>query len=73
MNSQELETAVRLGLNLVTLVLRDNGYGMIKWKQAHMGLADFGLDYGIPISCAMPKAMAPQGTGWNVRANLRDC
>ena len=48
MNSQELETAVRLGLNLVALVLRDNGYGMIKWKQAHMGLADFGLDYGNP-------------------------
>lgn len=48
MNSQELETAVRLGLNLVTLVLRDNAYGMIKWKQADMGLFDFGLDYGNP-------------------------
>ena len=48
MNSQELETAVRLGLNLAVLVLRDNAYGMIKWKQAHMGLADFGLDYGNP-------------------------
>ena len=48
MNSQELETAVRLGLNLVALVLRDDGYGMIKWKQADMGLADFGLDFGNP-------------------------
>ncbi|NKB69194.1 MAG: acetolactate synthase large subunit [Candidatus Latescibacteria bacterium] len=48
MNSQELETAVRLGLNVVALVLRDNGYGMIKWKQAAMGLANFGLDYGNP-------------------------
>jgi acetolactate synthase-1/2/3 large subunit len=48
MNSQELETAVRLGMQLVVLVLRDNAYGMIKWKQAHMGLADFGLDYGNP-------------------------
>ncbi|MDX2465232.1 MAG: acetolactate synthase large subunit [Porticoccus sp.] len=48
MNSQELETAVRLGLNLVVLILSDNAYGMIKWKQAHMGFADFGLDVGNP-------------------------
>ena len=48
MNSQEIETAVRLGLHVVVLVLRDDGYGMIKWKQASMGLQDFGLDYGNP-------------------------
>ena len=48
MNSQELETAVRLGLDLVVLILRDDAYGMIKWKQANMGLRDFGLDYGNP-------------------------
>ena len=48
MNSQELETAVRLGMNLVVLILRDDGYGMIKWKQADMGFADWGLDYGNP-------------------------
>ena len=48
MNSQELETAVRLGLDLVVVILRDNAYGMIKWKQANMGLPEFGLDYGNP-------------------------
>lgn len=48
MNSQELETAVRLDLQLVILILRDDAYGMIKWKQAHMGLEDYGLDYGNP-------------------------
>ncbi|RRQ21533.1 acetolactate synthase large subunit [Thiohalobacter thiocyanaticus] len=48
MNSQELETAVRLGLDLVVLVLRDDAYGMIKWKQTDMGFDDFGLDYGNP-------------------------
>jgi acetolactate synthase I/II/III large subunit len=48
MNSQELETAVRLGLHIVVVVLRDNAYGMIKWKQSHMKLNDFGLDYGNP-------------------------
>lgn len=33
MNSQELETAVRLRLPLVILVWRDDGYGVIRWKQ----------------------------------------
>ena len=48
MNSQELETAVRLGLDLVVLILNDNSYGMIRWKQANMGFADWGLTYGNP-------------------------
>ena len=48
MNSQELETAVRLKLNIVVAVLRDNAYGMIRWKQAHMGFADFGMATGNP-------------------------
>jgi len=48
MNSQEMETAVRLKLNLVILVLKDNAYGMIRWKQYAMGLADFGLEFGNP-------------------------
>ena len=47
-NSQELETAVRLRLDLTVIVLRDNAYGMIKWKQADMGFGDFGLDVGNP-------------------------
>ena len=34
MNSQEMETAVRLKLNLVVLVIEDGAYGMIRWKQA---------------------------------------
>ncbi|MEK9140687.1 MAG: thiamine pyrophosphate-dependent enzyme, partial [Nitrospirota bacterium] len=33
MNSQELETAVRLQLPIVILVWRDDGYGVIRWKQ----------------------------------------
>jgi len=48
MNSQELETAVRLKLDLVVLILRDDGYGMIKWKQSDMDFQDFGLDFGNP-------------------------
>jgi acetolactate synthase I/II/III large subunit len=48
MNSQELETAVRLGLNLVVLILQDNAYGMIRWKQAVDSFADWGLTFGNP-------------------------
>jgi len=48
MNSQEMETAVRLGLDLVVIVLRDDGYGMIKWKQASGGFPIYGLDFGNP-------------------------
>ena len=48
MNSQEMETAVRLKLDLVAVILRDDAYGMIKWKQAGMGFKNWGLDYGNP-------------------------
>lgn len=48
MNSQELETAGRLGLDLVVIVLNDNKYGMISWKQAHLNLPDFGLSFQNP-------------------------
>ncbi len=48
MNSQEMETAVRLGLNLVVLILNDGAYGMIRWKQAVDHFADFGMTFGNP-------------------------
>ncbi len=48
MNSQELETAVRLEQDLVVIILNDSAYGMIKWKQEGMGFENFGLDYQNP-------------------------
>jgi acetolactate synthase-1/2/3 large subunit len=48
MNSQEMETAVRLKLNLVVLILQDNAYGMIRWKQQADHFADWGLTFGNP-------------------------
>ncbi|MBF0427809.1 MAG: acetolactate synthase large subunit, partial [Magnetococcales bacterium] len=48
MNSQELETAMRLKMDLVVLILRDDAYGMIRWKQESMELADYGLTFGNP-------------------------
>jgi acetolactate synthase I/II/III large subunit len=48
MNSQELETAVRENMNIAVLILNDSSYGMIRWKQANMGLKDWGLEYSNP-------------------------
>ena len=48
MNSQEMETAVRLKLNITVIILNDSSYGMIRWKQANMGFEDWGLTFGNP-------------------------
>jgi acetolactate synthase I/II/III large subunit len=61
MNSQELETAQRLGLNLTVLILRDDGYGMIRWKQQSMGLSDFGLAFTNPDFVAYAAAYGVRG------------
>ena len=62
MSSQELETAVRLGLSLVVLVLEDNAYGMIRWKQAADGFADFGMTFGNPDFVTYARAYGMKGT-----------
>jgi acetolactate synthase I/II/III large subunit len=62
MSSQELETAVRLGLNLVVLILEDNAYGMIRWKQAADGFADFGMTFGNPDFVTYARAYGMKGT-----------
>jgi acetolactate synthase I/II/III large subunit len=61
MNSQEMETAVRLGLNLTVLILNDGSYGMIRWKQANMGFKDWGLEYGNPDFVAYAEAYGAHG------------
>ena len=48
MNSQELETCMRLKLNLTVVVLRDDALGMIRWKQEEMGFGDYAMDLGNP-------------------------
>ena len=61
MNSQEMETAVRLKLNIVVLILNDNSYGMIRWKQANMGFKDWGLTYGNPDFVKYAEAYGASG------------
>ena len=61
MNSQELETAVRLGLDLVVLILDDSSYGMIRWKQAVDSFADWGLSFGNPDFVKYAEAYGARG------------
>lgn len=61
MNCQELETAVRYGIHVVVLILNDNGFGFIKWKQKKMNFEDFGLDYGNPDFSLFAKSFGAAG------------
>ena len=61
MNSQELETAVRLGMDLVVTILRDDAYGMIKWKQQNLGMKPYGLDFGNPDFVKYAEAYGARG------------
>ncbi len=72
MNSQELETAVRLRLNLTVLILRDDAYGMIRWKQANMGFEDFGLTYGNPDFVKYAESYGAIGHRVESSAHLRE-
>jgi acetolactate synthase-1/2/3 large subunit len=61
MNSQELETAVRLKLDLVVLILEDRAYGMIRWKQEVDEFPDYGLEFGNPDFVAYAKSYGAKG------------
>lgn len=61
MTVQELETAVRLQLNVTVLVLCDQAYGMIRWKQHRMDMPDFGLTFGNPSFVQLATAFGARG------------
>jgi acetolactate synthase-1/2/3 large subunit len=47
-NSQEIETALRIGTPIVIVIWNDNGYGLIKWHQVRrFGRSDY-VDLGNP-------------------------
>ncbi len=60
MNVQEMETAVRLGSNIVVMVWEDHAYGLIAWKQhTHFG-RHTDLAFGNPDWKKLAQAF-----GWN--------
>ena len=70
MNSQELETAVRLGVNFVVVIFHDSEYGLIKWKEEEQyGRAAF-VDFTNPDFVALAEAMHCKGVRVNSAAEL---
>jgi len=48
MNSQEIETALRIGTPVVILIWNDSGYGLIKWHQLRRFGHSSNVDFGNP-------------------------
>jgi acetolactate synthase-1/2/3 large subunit len=71
MNSQELETAVRLKLNLVILIIEDGAFGMIRWKQAVDRFPDFGMTFGNPDFVTYAASYGAKGTRVSTVGELR--
>lgn len=70
MNSQELETAVRLKLNFVVLIFTDNGYGLIRWKQEiRYGKSNF-VDFTNPDFVKYAESMGLKGYRINKAEDL---
>ena len=57
---------MRIGLDLVVLILQDDAYGMIRWKQAVDGFGDYGLTFGNPDFVTYAEAYG--ATGWRIEA-----
>lgn len=73
MNSQELETAVRLKLNLTILIVNDYAYGMIRWKQSDMGFSDYGLSFNNPDFVKYAESYGAQGHRISSGEELKQC
>jgi Thiamine pyrophosphate-requiring enzymes [acetolactate synthase, pyruvate dehydrogenase (cytochrome), glyoxylate carboligase, phosphonopyruvate decarboxylase] len=48
MNAQELETAKRIEAGVVVVIWRDNGYGLIDWKQRNVFGRPYAVEFGNP-------------------------
>lgn len=62
MSVQELETATRLKINLVILVLRDNAFGMIRWKQHNQGFSEHAVKFHNPDFVKLAESFGAIGT-----------
>ncbi|HEY9675862.1 MAG TPA: thiamine pyrophosphate-dependent enzyme, partial [Waterburya sp.] len=70
MNSQELETALRIGTPFVTLIFNDGGYGLIEWKQQnHFGESAF-IHFSNPDFVKLAESMGLKGYRVNSAAEL---
>jgi len=61
MNCQELETALRVGTNFVTLIFNDGGYGLIEWKQQNQFGESAFVKFGNPDFVKFAESMGLKG------------
>ena len=61
MNSQELETAKRIGARICVVVWRDDGYGLIDWKQRNEFGAPYAVSFGNPDLVAYAESFGIPG------------
>ncbi|KVT07856.1 acetolactate synthase [Burkholderia sp. MSMB1078WGS] len=77
MNSQELETAVRLKLDIVVMILRDDAFGMIRWKQENMNFPDFAMTLKNPDFVSYAQSYGAHGhrveSADDLEPLLREC
>jgi acetolactate synthase-1/2/3 large subunit len=70
MNSQELETAKRIGANVTVVIWRDDGYGLIDWKQRNEFGRPFGVEFGNPDFVAYAESFGIAGFRVSSAADL---
>ncbi|MDA3785522.1 MAG: acetolactate synthase large subunit [Deltaproteobacteria bacterium] len=61
MNVQELETARRIGANIVVMIWDDQGYGLIEWKQQNTFGRHTDLKFGNPDFIKLAEAFGCKG------------
>ena len=71
MNVQEMETATRLGVNIVMMVWEDNAYGLIAWKQTNEFGRHTDLSFGNPEWLGLAKAFGWSGHRCENSADLQ--
>jgi acetolactate synthase-1/2/3 large subunit len=68
-NVHELETARRLGLNIVIIIFEDSGYNLIKWKSMSKFGRAFGVEFSNPDFVKLADSFGLQG----VSVETSDC
>jgi acetolactate synthase-1/2/3 large subunit len=70
MNSQEIETALRIGAAIVILVWNDSKYGLIKWHQDRRFGRDSQIDFKNPDFVKYAESFGARGYRVEAAADL---
>ncbi len=61
MNNQEIDTALRLGLNIVVLIFNDSKYGLIEWHQLRHFNRATAIEFGNPDFVMFAESFGAKG------------